>query len=405
MTGPIVPPAIIGMLGGGQLGKYALMAAGSMGYRSIVLDPDPSAPAAVHANHHIVAPYDDPAALEQLSNQCDVITTEFENPPAEALATLAAATSVAPGPASVAIAQDRIKEKSFLVDNGFPVGPFAAIDGSDPQWATASSTSLGRQSGDWGIAEIVAGGAVVKTARLGYDGKGQRRVGNLSELQAAVTDLGVRCVAESLLDLRCELSVLVACTADTRVETWPVAENMHVDGILDVSVVPARVDPALADRATALAISVAEAMDYVGVLAVEMFIVADENGEDQILINELAPRPHNSGHWTLDASVTSQFEQQIRAVCGAGLADTSMTAPAVAMVNLLGDLWFSDQPVGEPTEPLWARVLDDPAATLHLYGKFEPRPGRKMGHVTVTASNPDLAESRARQLRADLVDH
>ncbi|MCL4155962.1 UNVERIFIED_CONTAM: hypothetical protein GTU68_033694 [Idotea baltica] len=367
------------MLGGGQLGRYALMAAASMGYRTIVLDPDPSAPAAVHANQHIVAAYDDADALERLSSECDVITTEFENPPAEALAALAAATSVAPRSESVAIAQDRIKEKSFLVDNGFPVGPFVAIDGSDPQWATVSST----------------GGGVVKTARLGYDGKGQRRVGDLTELHAAVADLGVRCVAESLLDLRCELSVLVARTADARVETWPVAENMHVDGILDVSVVPARVAPTLADRATALATSIAEAMNYVGVLAVEMFIVSDANGEDKILVNELAPRPHNSGHWTLDASVTSQFEQQIRAVCGAGLADTSMTAPAVAMVNLLG----------EPTEPLWASVLANPAATLHLYGKSEPRPGRKMGHVTVTGSTPDLAESKARQLRADLVDH
>lgn len=394
MVEPIVPPATIGMLGGGQLGRYALMAASSMGYRTIVLDPDPSAPAAVHANEHLVAPYDDEDALDRLTSECDVVTTEFENPPAQALELLAASTIVAPGPASVAIAQDRIVEKLFLFDNGFPVGPFAALAGAE---SVTESNEL---------ATIVSGGAVVKTARLGYDGKGQRRVANVDELHRAVVELGdVRCVVESLLDLRLEVSVLIARTADGRIELWPIAENSHVDGILDVTVVPARIDAELTQLATELATAVADALDYVGVLAVEMFVVGDENGDDTLLINELAPRPHNSGHWTLDASVTSQFEQQVRAVCAVGLADTSMTAPAVAMVNLLGDLWFSGESAGagDPTEPNWAAVLTDSAATLHLYGKSVARPGRKMGHVTVTAATCDAAEHRARELRELLV--
>lgn len=392
MTKQIVPPATIGMLGGGQLGRYALIAASSMGYRTMVLDPDPGAPAAVHTNEHLVAAYDDPAALDRLTSDCAVVTTEFENPPAAALETLAASILVAPRPDSVAIAQDRVAEKSFLVDNNVPIGPFAVLDGVA---AVVESDEL---------AAIVSGGAVVKTARLGYDGKGQRRVSTIAELHAAMTELGdVRCVVESMLDLRLEVSVLIARTADGRTELWPIAENAHVDGILDVSVVPARIGPALASSAVVLATAVAEALDYVGVLAVEMFIVGDENGDDTLLVNELAPRPHNSGHWTLDASVTSQFEQQIRAVCGVGLADASMTAPAVAMVNLLGDLWF-DSKSGR-VEPLWDAVLADPAATLHLYGKSEPRPGRKMGHVTVTAATTEAAELRARQLRDALINH
>jgi len=377
----VLPPATIGMLGGGQLGRYALMAAATMGYRTLVLDPDPSAPAGVVANEHLVAPYDDPAALRRMILDCDVVTTEFENPPAAALEQLAAAVAVAPSPASVAIAQDRVAEKRFLGDNGFPVGVWSVLDGAhaspDPR-------------------VVAAGPAIVKTARLGYDGKGQRLVADGAEAVAAWADLGgVPCVVEQRLALETELSVVLARTADGRVESWPVSENGHVDGILDLTVVPAAVPPALADRAVGLAMAVADALDYVGVLAVEMFVV-----DGEVLVNELAPRPHNSGHWTLDASVTSQFEQQIRSVCGTGLGDTSMTAPAAAMVNLLGDLWF----VGDGTlrTPDWTVVLDDPRATLHLYGKHEPRRGRKMGHVTVTSTNAGAAAARALELRAAL---
>lgn len=397
MTGPaepVTPPATIGMLGGGQLGKYALMAANAMGYRTIVVDPDPAAPAGVVANEHVVAPYDDADALDRLVAECSVVTTEFENAPAAALDRLADGTRVAPSAACVAIAQDRIVEKHFMVDHAIAVGPFAAID--------SSSSEEERQR----AADVANTGAVIKTTRLGYDGKGQRRVANAAALDDALAELGgVPCIVESLLDLRAEVSVLVARTSAGGSVTWPVAENVHVDGILDVSIVPAQVDPALADEAVSIAVSIADALDYVGVLAVEMFIVdddrADSDGTPRLLVNEIAPRPHNSGHWTLDASVTSQFEQQVRAVCAVGLGSTDMTAPAAAMVNLLGDLWFTSD-ADEPVEPDWTAALADPDATLHLYGKTTPRPGRKMGHLTVTADSPAAAHERAIALRNSL---
>ncbi len=370
---PITPPATLGILGGGQLGRYAVMAAASMGYRTMVLDPDPSAPAGLLAHDHLVAAYDDPAALRRLAFDCDAITTEFENPPAASLDELAETVVVAPSPSAVRIAQDRIAEKRFLVENGFPVGRFDVIEDDTPTIDAA----------------LVDGGAIVKTARLGYDGKGQRTVGGVAETLAAWAELGgVACVVEERLDLDTELSVIVARTADGDIEAWPVAENRHVDGVLDLSVVPAPVVAELADRAVGLAMAIADALDYVGVLAVELFVVGGE-----VLVNELAPRPHNSGHWTLDASVTSQYEQQVRAVCGLWLGSTAMTAPAVAMVNLLGDLW-------EGGEPDWTAVLHDPNAKLHLYGKREARPGRKMGHLTVTAPSSPVAAARAIELRA-----
>ncbi len=370
---PIVPPATLGILGGGQLGRYAVMAAASMGYRTIVLDPDPSAPAGMLAHEHLVAVYDDPDALRRLAFDCDAVTTEFENPPAEALDELAATVVVAPSPAAVRIAQDRIAEKAFLVDNGFPVGRYQVLEGDDP----AVDASL------------VDAGAIIKTARLGYDGKGQRSVAGVAETLAAWAELGgVACVVEQRLELDTELSVIVGRTSSGDVEAWAVAENTHVGGILDLSIVPAAVPARLADRAVGVAMAIADALSYVGVLAVELFVV-----DGKLLVNELAPRPHNSGHWTLDASVTSQYEQQVRAVCGLGLGSTAMTAPAIAMVNLLGDLW-------EGGDPDWAVVLADPNAKLHLYGKSAARPGRKMGHLTVTAPATNLAVAQALRLRA-----
>ncbi len=372
----VVPPATLGILGGGQLGRYTVMAAASMGYRTVVVDPDPSAPAGLLAHEHLVAAYDDPDALRRLAFECDAVTTEFENPPAAALDELAATVVVAPSPAAVRIAQDRIAEKRFLVENGFPVGRHQVLTGDDPVVD----------------ASLVDGGAIVKTARLGYDGKGQRSASGTAETLAAWAELGgVDCVVEQHLDLDTELSVIVARTASGEVEAWPVAENRHVDGILDLSVVPASVPAKLADRAIGLAMAVADALGYVGVLGVELFVVGGD-----VLVNELAPRPHNSGHWTLDASVTSQYEQQVRAVCGLGLGSTAMTAPAIAMVNLLGDLW-------ERGDPDWTSVFDDPHAKLHLYGKSQARPGRKMGHLTVTAPAGNLAAARALELRAGVV--
>ena len=394
----IVPPATIGMMGGGQLGRYAVMAARQMGYRTIVVDPDPSAPAGAVADEHLVTGYDDPATLRRLSLDCDVVTTEFENPPAAALDELAdRGIVVAPSPASVRIAQDRIAEKQFLRDNGFPVGPYSVLDDSAVAQPGLDGVVDGLDDGLDGA--IVDGGAIVKTARLGYDGKGQRRVSNLTELHAAWGELqGVPCVVESLLDFECELSVIVARTVDGRTEAWPVAENRHVDGILDLSIVPAQVDESLADRAMGLALAIADALAYVGVLAVEMFVVGgggDGTGARELLVNELAPRPHNSGHWTLDASMTSQYEQQVRAVCGVGLGRTTMTAESIAMVNLLGDVWAHG-------EPSWDLVLDEPRAKLHLYGKHVPKPGRKMGHLTVTSGVATEAVERALELRSRL---
>ncbi len=256
---------------------------------------------------------------------------------------------------------------------GFPSARYQVLDGDDPVVDVS----------------LVDAGAIVKTARLGYDGKGQRTVSGVAETLAAWAELGgVACVVEQRLALATELSVIVGRTITGDVEAWPVAENTHVDGILDLSVVPAAVSPKLADRAVGVAMAIADALGYVGVLAVELFVVGGE-----LLVNELAPRPHNSGHWTLDASVTSQYEQQVRAVCGLGLGSTAMTAPAIAMVNLLGDLW-------EGGDPDWSAVLADPHAKLHLYGKSEARPGRKMGHLTVTAPSTSAAAALALELRA-----
>jgi 5-(carboxyamino)imidazole ribonucleotide synthase len=374
---PIVPPATIGVLGGGQLGRYAVLAARVMGYRTVVLEPDPRAPAGRLADEHLVAAYDDAAAVDHLAATCAVVTTEFENPPAATLATLAERTLVAPGAAAVAVCQDRRSEKRFCHDHRLPTAPFAVVE---------DVTDLDRAT------MAVRFPALLKTARLGYDGKGQVTVPTADELAAAWDALDrVPCVLEQRLHLDAELSALVARTADGRTAAWPVTENHHVGGILELSVVPARVDAAIAAEAIHLALTIAERLDYVGVLAVELFVVGDH-----LLVNELAPRPHNSGHWTLDASATSQFAQQVRAVCGLGLGPTTLTAPAAAMVNLLGDRWAAG-------EPDWAALLAHPDARLHLYGKHEPRPGRKMGHVTVTAATADEAAALARALAAATV--
>ena len=366
---PIVPPATIGMLGGGQLGRYAVMAARTMGFSTAVLDPDPSAPAKAVADLRIDAEFDDESALAELAASADVVTVEFENPPAASLRYLNQRTVVAPSPEAVAIAQDRIREKQFLVDAGLPVAPFAVVDTpeADPS---------------------VSYPAILKTARMGYDGKGQRIVTDGSEMRAAWRLLGaVPCVLEQALDLQTELSVVAARTAHGGFAAFPVVENTHVDGILDLTVVPATVSRRVADRAIGLTMAIADALDYVGVLAVELFLV-----DGELIVNELAPRPHNSGHWTLDAAQTSQFAQQILAVCGLGLGDNSMTRPAAAMANLLGDLW-------SPDDPDWERVLELPNVALHLYGKSGARPGRKMGHLTAWSSSSKEAATLALHAR------
>lgn len=369
----ITPPATIGMLGGGQLGRYAIMAARIMGYRTIVLDPDPQAPAGRAADVHLIADYDDLAANDQLARECQVVTTEFENPPSSALERLAGRTTVRPAARAVALAQNRVTEKRFLVDCGVPVGPYDVIDSPDAPITVSFPARL-------------------KTARLGYDGKGQRVVHAATEVRLAWTQMGsVACVLEQALSLDQELSVVCARSVVGEFAAYDVTENVHVDGVLDISVVPARTTAELANRAVTMARTIADAFEYVGVLAVEFFVV-----EGELIVNEVAPRPHNSGHWTIDVALTSQFEQQIRAVTGSALGDTSLAAPAAAMVNLMGDLWANG-------EPQWAKALVDPRLAVHLYGKTTARPGRKMGHFTVWGDEVSSAAARALVARRSVV--
>ncbi|HXF65179.1 MAG TPA: 5-(carboxyamino)imidazole ribonucleotide synthase [Burkholderiales bacterium] len=372
----IFPGATLGMLGGGQLGRMFTLAAHSMGYRVAVLDPDPLSPAGAVSDLHLKAAYQDREALDELAGACAAVTTEFENVPAESLRWLAAHCLVRPAGDAVAIAQDRIREKRFLESCGIAVGPYAAIE----------------READFDRLEEALLPGVLKRARFGYDGKGQARVATRLDARRAYAALGAEpCVLERLLELRCEISVVAARGADGEARAFPVAENRHRDGILDVTVVPARVPQALAREAERAAFTVAERLDYCGVLAVEFFVTRD----GRLLANEIAPRPHNSGHYTIDACVTSQFEQQVRALCGLPLGDTRLLSP-VAMVNVLGDAWRHG-------EPAWSEILRLPDAKLHLYGKHEPRPGRKMGHFTVLGASPDEALERALAVRAALL--
>ena len=378
-----MPGEWLGLLGGGQLGRMFCMAAQSLGYRVAVLDPGHESPAGSVADRHICADYLDPQGLASLRESCRAATTEFENVPAAALEFLARDLRVTPGAASVAIAQDRISEKTFLHGNGFAVAPFAVL---------RDATDLARLDSS----ALLPG--IVKSARLGYDGKGQLRVATRDDAAAAFAAMGgTACVLEKRIDLERELSVVVARSDGGETATWPVAENSHRDGILDVSIAPARVNPSLAARARETATAVAAALDYRGVLCVEMFVAA--GGE--LLVNEIAPRPHNSGHYTIDACVTSQFEQQARVLAALPLGDTRQHTPAV-MVNLLGDIWFRDEGQREPREPDWRRVLAHPTAKLHLYGKREARRARKMGHVTCLGATLDDALATARAIKREL---
>jgi 5-(carboxyamino)imidazole ribonucleotide synthase len=368
----ILPNAMLGIIGGGQLGRMFTMAARAMGYRVTVLDPDPDSPAGSLADIHLKADFDDPLALDQLASTCAAVTTEFENIPASSLTRLAEWVKVSPAAASVAIAQDRITEKRFITDAGLAVAPFLTIETA----ADLACDLSGHLPG------------ILKLARLGYDGKGQIRVSTAEEARAAFQSLGQKpCVLERLLDLKTEVSVIVARSGPHQLTTFPVAENQHEAGILDISIVPARIAPALAEEARAMALQLAEAMDYVGVLAVEFFVLKD----DELVINEMAPRPHNSGHYTLDATLTSQFEQQVRTLCGLPPGDTRLLSPVV-MVNLLGDIWRDDVPA-------WDLLLSEPNVILHLYGKTSARMGRKMGHYNVLAENTERALEQALALK------
>jgi 5-(carboxyamino)imidazole ribonucleotide synthase len=369
---PILPHATLGLLGGGQLGQMFALAAIAMGYRVAVLDPDPDSPAGHLASLHIRAAYDDPDALDRLASVCAAVTTEFENVPAQSLRYLAGRVRVSPSADCVSVAQDRITEKRYLTAQGFPVAPFRVIETQDDLTLPLDDYLPG----------------ILKQARLGYDGKGQIRVASPTEVASAFTRLGSRpCVLEKQLVLKTEVSAIIARTMPGQTVCYPIAENQHRDGILDVSIVPARVSAEVASQTRDMGLRLAEVMDYVGVLAVECFVLQD----DTLLINEIAPRPHNSGHFTQDACLASQFEQQVRTLCGLMPADTCLSTPVV-MANLLGEPWFDGSPA-------LLRLLESPRVKLHLYGKQEARAGRKMGHVNILAATTDAALEQLSALR------
>jgi 5-(carboxyamino)imidazole ribonucleotide synthase len=357
---PLLPGSWLGMLGGGQLGRMFCMEAHALGYKVCVVDPDKNSPAGNIADRHICADYLDDAALTELARLCPAITTEFENVPAAALERLAKKRFVSPSAACVAIAQDRIAEKKFFNDAGIATAPYAAIESAN------IIPSL----------DLIMYPGILKTARMGYDGKGQVRVASRLELAMAWANLKqVPCVVEKRLDLAKELSVVVVRGADAQTVAYPPSENIHVEGILARSIHPARVDATLATKAVDSAKALANAMQYVGVLCIEFFVL----GDGSLVVNEMAPRPHNSGHYSIDACYCSQFEQQVRAMAGLPLGSTELHSPAV-MLNILGDAWANG-------EPNWAFVLRHPTAKLHLYGKQAARPGRKMGHITVVGAD------------------
>ncbi|OZI72886.1 5-(carboxyamino)imidazole ribonucleotide synthase [Bordetella genomosp. 6] len=381
---PIAPGDWLGLLGGGQLGRMFCHAAQSLGYKVAVLDPADECPAGMVADLHIQAAYDDADGLARLAARCRAVTTEFENVPADSLRALAARCRVSPAADAVAVVQDRIAEKTFIAGQGIEVAPHAAIRAREDLLAAPQALFPG----------------ILKVARLGYDGKGQARIASRDEALAAFDEFGgVPCVLEALLPLDYEISVVIARGFDGASRVFPIARNVHRDGILAVSsVTPGAADAGHAARqvqATQAAQAIAQGLGYHGVLCVEFFVL----GDGRLVVNEIAPRPHNSGHYTIDACITSQFEQQARVMAGLPLGSADLLAPAV-MLNILGDAWFEPGATA-PREPDWSAALAVPTAKLHLYGKREARRGRKMGHVTIVAGTPEQArDDAARVARA-----
>lgn len=374
----MAPSACIGILGGGQLGRMTALAARRMGFRIWCLDPDPDCPAAGVCDRLLVAPYDDPAAAADLASGCSVVTLEFENIAAEAAEAAASRAPMRPSPEILSLCQNREREKAFLSTHGFPCAPYAAI--GSPEALTAA---LGR----------VGLPAILKSADFGYDGKGQVEIRPGDDPVAAWQRAGERrAVLEKKIELAAELSVLVARNSHGRMELFPVAENIHRDHILDTTLAPGRFPPSLVAQASDLAAEIASALKLEGLLAVEMFLEAS----GRLLVNELAPRPHNSGHFTFDACITSQFEQLVRAICGLPLGSPALLSSGAVMGNLLGHLWLDG-------EPDWTPLLAEPLAKLHLYGKTRAHPGRKMGHVTILAA-PEQGLPIWRRLRSALRD-
>lgn len=376
---PIAPGNWLGVMGGGQLGRMFCHAAQSLGYKVAVLDPAAQCPAGATADLHIQSAYDDPQGLDRLAGLCRATTTEFENVPAASLERLAARSRVSPSALAVAVAQDRIREKAFILDMGIQVAPYAVI----------------RTLADIDAAPANLFPGILKAATLGYDGKGQLRVKTRAQAREALASFRqAPCVLEALLPLAAEISLVIARDFTGQTALYPVAVNEHRDGILAVSTVAAGLatDTALHAQASAAALAIAQGLDYHGVLCVEFFVLED----GRLIVNEMAPRPHNSGHYTMNACIASQFEQQARIMAGMPLGSTRGVCPAI-MLNILGDVWF-DNHSGTMREPDWAAVLAAPNAKLHLYGKLEARRGRKMGHVTVLGATLEEARAEASQV-------
>lgn len=380
---PILPGKTIGVLGGGQLGRMLAHAATRLGYRVHVYEPQAGCPAGAVAHKEVNAPYEDLAALADFARECDVVTYEFENVPSAPLQHIESLTALRPHASVLATAQNRSREKRWLRDNSFPHARFAEV---------AAGGDL-----DAGLREVGVP-CVVKTADFGYDGKGQLKVMSEADVPAARARFaGQPVVIEQFVDFACEVSAVVARSASAAVRVFPIAENIHANHILAFSIVPARVPAEVLAKAEKLARLIAERLDLVGVMGVEFFVT--QSGD--VLVNELAPRTHNSGHYTIDACMTSQFEQQVRAICGLPLGAVTLLSPVV-MVNILGDAWKWDAQGNCVGEPNWDALLAQPNVRLHLYGKAEPRPGRKMGHFTVTARDADMAYEFAQKYLARL---
>ncbi len=374
-TAPILPGAALGVLGSGQLGRLFAMAARQLGYRVHVYSPDTDTPAGQVGDVEVAAPYEDLDRVRAFAREVEVVTFEFENVPSATSRACAEVVPVRPDGEVLHLTQHRRREKTFLADHGLPVTPFRRITTLADLEDAARSLGLP---------------AVLKTASFGYDGKGQQKLRSPEELAGAFAALqGAEGIFEAFVDFEKEISVVAARTLNGEFAAFPVFENTHSHHILDVTLCPAGLSPALAHQAEEIARAVLESLNVVGLLTVELFVTRDE----RLLVNELAPRTHNSGHLTLDACVTSQFEQQLRAVCGLPLGSPELRRPA-AMANLLGDLWL--EAGGDPD---WSAALADPAVKLHLYGKAEPRRGRKMGHLTVVADSVAEAAARVRRAR------
>lgn len=372
MNSQILPGATLGMLGGGQLGRMFTVAAQTMGYKVVVLDPDTSSPAGIIADKHICAAYDDENALSEMAQMCAAVTTEFENIPAQTLAFLEQQTTVRPSSKALAQTQNRNVEKQFIASLGIATAPFLPIH---------------RREDIAGAEAAIQFPAILKVATFGYDGKGQVPCQNIEEVYTAFESLGEKeCVLEQRIKLDREVSVVLARSETGSITNFPVAENEHVNGILHATTVPASVSAGQAQKAIQMANEIARGLGYIGTMAVEFFVSTDGD----IIANEIAPRPHNSGHYTLDACQTSQFEQQVRMLCGLPAGNCDLVSPVV-MINILGDVWGNSQ-------PNWDTLLAEPNVKLHLYGKKEARPGRKMGHFNVLAADTQSATNQAHAL-------